>query len=174
MAEEWRDIRGYEGVYQVSDAGRVRRIRERYDSIKDVVGIDRVLKPKVAGRGYSAVCFTWNGKRAYHYIHRLVAEAFIDNPQQLREVNHRNADKTDNRAANLEWMTSSDNHNHAADMGLAYRGHLNGSAKLTKEQVLLSRQLNRQGVSRRSLAERFGVSYGSMSDAIAGRQWAWL
>jgi hypothetical protein len=172
--EQWRDIEGYEGIYQVSSLGRVRRIRKRYDTIDPTPEIARVLKPKVAGKGYQTACLCWHGKHDYRYLHRLVAHAFIPNPDGLREVNHKSGDKTDNQVENLEWVTPSQNHRHAATYGLAYRGEANGAAKLTAPQVREARRLSKTGITRKALAQKYGVCYGTMSDAIAGRTWGWL
>ena len=174
MVEEWRDISKYVGVYQASNLGRVRRIRRRYDSIRSDTSIEQILTPKPAGRGYWMVCLSWDRSKRYRYVHRLVAEAFIDNPEGLREVNHKNNDKADNRVENLEWMSSSDNHKHAAETGVAYRGSLNGAAKLTPDQVIMARQLNKDGVTRKALAQRFGVNYVTIADLVCRRTWAWL
>jgi hypothetical protein len=174
MGEIWRDIEGFEGAYQVSNFGRVRRICERYDSIKTDKGLNRILREKRAGRDYKSVCLTWKKRREYRFIHRLVATAFLDNPEGLPQVNHKNADKSDNRVDNLEWMTASDNHRHASESGIAYRGSLNGAAILTAENVLEARRLNKAGITRKELADRYGVAYDTMSDAIAGRTWGWL
>lgn len=92
--EEWRDIKGYEGLYQVSTMGRVKSIR---------YGKERILKPNEDGWGYFRVRLFKNGQRKAYKVHRLVAEAFLDNPDNLPQVNHKNEDKSDNRVENLEF-----------------------------------------------------------------------
>ena len=109
MTEEWRDIAGHEDSYQVSSFGRVRSL-ERYiqqsDGMKAPYRIPpKILKPKRTKGGYLAVNLSKNGKAHHHRIHRMVAEAFIPNPEGLPSVNHKNEDKTDNRVENLEWCT---------------------------------------------------------------------
>lgn len=97
--EEWRDIDGYDGVYQVSDIGRVRS--KKY-------GRWKVLKPRKNRKGYFQVILYRNGNkdREQPYVHRLVANAFIPNSDENKtQINHKNEDKTDNRVENLEWCT---------------------------------------------------------------------
>lgn len=96
--EWWKFIPGFDCKYMVSDYGRILSLN--YLS----TGKIRVMKPKRDGRGkYLMIGLSKNGKVYYFLIHRLVAEAFIDNPNNLPEVNHCNEIKTDNRACNLEW-----------------------------------------------------------------------
>ena len=93
--EEWRDVEGYDGAYQVSDLGRVRS--KKY-------GRWRLLSASKDKDGYLTVLLSNNGKRKTSKVHRLVAQAFIENDDSGKnEINHINEDKTDNRADNLEW-----------------------------------------------------------------------
>ena len=109
MTEEWRDIAGYDDYYQVSSFGRVKSL-ERYiqqsDGMKAPYRIPpKILKTKRSPNGYLFVHLSKDGKAHPHRIHRMVAEAFIPNPEGLPSVNHKNEDKTDNRVENLEWCT---------------------------------------------------------------------
>ena len=98
--EKWRDIVGYNGKYQVSNYGRVRNNKQL------------LFKPYPNSCGYLRVGLRRNGVLHREFVHRLVAEAFINNPYNLPVVNHKNEDKEDNRAVNLEWMSISDNLNY--------------------------------------------------------------
>ena len=111
--EEWRDIRGFEGFYQVSNLGRVRSV-EREVKMKDFVVTRRSFIKKIHKKtnGYYGLLLSKNDSSKNYSIHRLVAEAFIPNPLNLPQVNHKNEDKSDNRAENLEWCTAKYNSNY--------------------------------------------------------------
>ena len=106
-AEEWRDIAWTDGRYQVSNFGRVRRAIS-----KSGRRCSRILKPIFGTIAYPTVHFSLNGRRKRATIHRLVAEAFIPNPCNLPQVNHRDENPTNNEARNLEWCTELYNHNY--------------------------------------------------------------
>lgn len=113
--ETWKDIKGYEGLYQVSNYGQIRALdRIVKDTTKDrsqkIKG--HMLSKTDNGRGYKIVILYKNGKRKNAYVHRLVAEHFIENPNSLREVNHKDFDKDNNSVENLEWVSSSENKKH--------------------------------------------------------------
>ena len=113
MTEEvWRDVKGYEGLYQVSNMGRVKSL-ERKDRFGRVIK-ERILEPAVTHNGYLRVGLHVDGKRKMLRVHRLVCEAFHENPDNKSEVNHVNENKTDNRACNLEWSTRTENCNHGS------------------------------------------------------------
>lgn len=125
--EEWRDIRGYEGYYQVSNLGRVRSLN-RYVKANKSGGI-RLLKgkimklTKIKGRDdsdnrYVVVNLRREGEGKVHQVHRLVAEAFIPNPDNSPIPNHIDGNKDNNCVDNLEWCTYSENNKHALDTGL--------------------------------------------------------
>ena len=110
MSEEWRDVVGYEGLYQVSSEGRVKSL-ERKDRLGRTVK-ERILKPGVVGSGYLMISLCTGGKQKMFSVHRLVCQAFHENPDNKPQVNHINEDKADNRACNLEWSTAKENMNH--------------------------------------------------------------
>lgn len=114
MSEVWVPVSGYAGLYEVSSLGRVRSL----DRVVEIRGLNRkrplrgrVLKPKYASCGYLQVALSAENKQRYAYIHTLVCEAFIGpRPSKGHQVDHINADRTDNRLSNLRWVTTKENH----------------------------------------------------------------
>ena len=111
MNEIWKDIQGYEGLYQVSNKGMVKRI-EHYE-YRPTKGQrlmpEKLLKTRLNERGYVKVCLFKDSKGKWYFVHRLVASAFIDNPNNYPQVNHIDEDKENNKMDNLEWCTNSYN-----------------------------------------------------------------
>ena len=106
MQEIWKDIKNYSN-YQVSNLGNIRRLNKDYRSPKY-----RYLKSKLEKNGYLRICLSKNSKCKYYNIHRLVAEAFIPNPNNYPIVNHKDENKTNNCVDNLEWCTYKYNNNY--------------------------------------------------------------
>ncbi len=107
--EEWKDIKGYEGLYQVSNWGNVRSVFRYVKSGNGYRKVrERILKTYLAGleRDYHYINLHKNNKKEPFSVHRLVAEAFIPNSDNLPQVNHKDEDKTNNKVENLEWCTS--------------------------------------------------------------------
>ena len=102
MKEIWKDIKDYEGHYQVSNLSRVKSIK---------FGKERILKPVTDRHGYSIVGLWKNNKQKTYKVHRLVAEAFIPNPYNLPQVNHKDENPLNNNVNNLEWCNSKYNCN---------------------------------------------------------------
>ena len=111
MEEIWKDIEGYEGLYQVSNLGRVKSL-ERYNlGIKNKYIKERFLKQHPDGKGYLMVWLYKGTKRKTMKVHRLVAKTFIPNPKQKPQIDHINAERQDNRVENLRWCTEKENSN---------------------------------------------------------------
>lgn len=108
MEEIWKDIKGYEGLYQVSNLGRVKSLGNGKSNNSKV----KILKPCKNKDGYFLITLSKNNKKKSYRINRLVASAFIPNPNNLTQVNHKDEDKTNNRVDNLEWCDSKYNTNY--------------------------------------------------------------
>lgn len=115
MEEEiWKDVVGYEGLYQVSNLGRVKSLPRKHHTRGWYMTKERILSPRVCGsqREYLAVYLFGDNKHKQYKIHRLVARAFVPNPHHYKEINHIDENKGNNRADNLEWCTRSYNVNY--------------------------------------------------------------
>ena len=104
MKEVWKDVHGFEEAYQVSNFGRIKR-KERTDS-NNRTHKERIMSPSMYSNGYMNVELRMNIKKRRTSVHRLVAEAFIDNPLNLPQINHKDENKANNHVSNLEWCTA--------------------------------------------------------------------
>lgn len=113
MSELWRVIKGYEGIYEVSSAGRVRSLGRnvRFGNQSRQVEA-RVMAEEQHYRGYLRVGLSRKGVTTHHFIHRLVADAFLKNDDNLPVVNHKDRNKKNNDVSNLEWVSYSENSQH--------------------------------------------------------------
>ena len=107
--EIWIDIKEYEGLYQVSNFGNIKSLRNSHGNNRE-----KILKPKLDRYGYNCVSLYKFKKHKNKTVHRLVAQAFIENPNNLPQINHINEVKTDNRVNNLEWCTNKYNGNYGS------------------------------------------------------------
>lgn len=130
ILETWKDIEGFEGIYQVSDQGRVKSL-ERYSPQKHLIK-ERILKFSVSQGGYLDVSLYKDGKRYHKKPHKLVAEAFIPNPNNLPEVDHIDTNKFNNTVENLRWVTHQENHMNPLTRKL--KSEINTGKKLSEEQ----------------------------------------
>jgi len=123
----WKDVVGYEGLYEVSDSGEVRS-RDRYIKANILHVKSRLIKGKILFQnlkpnGYKTVDLCKDGKVKTTLVHRIVAEAFLPNPDGLRFVNHKDSNRANNIVSNLEWVTSSENRKHGITNGfVTFRG----------------------------------------------------
>ena len=127
--EEWRDIEGYKGKYQVSNTGKVKSLNYNH------TGKERILKAYVSGQGYLKVKLYQDGKIKHCYVHRLVAVAFLENPEGYTEVNHKDEDKTNNCVENLEYCSRSYNNRYndkAKKAGKKISEKMTNNPKLSK------------------------------------------
>ena len=160
-----KNVVGYEGRYVVDDCGNVFSVKS-----------NKYIAPIAMPSGYVYVhLFNGDGKGKLMRLHRVVAEAFIDNPCGLDQVNHINGDKADNKATNLEWCSQGENMAHAIRTGLfKVSGEDNPSAKLTWNTV---KEIRREYVrgdrenGTRALGVKHGVSNVMISKIVRGECW---
>ena len=148
LEEIWKDIEGYTGLYQVSSWGRVKNSRT-----------GRVLKAGKTKKGYLQLCLCKNGIRKFYSVHRLVAQAFIPNPQNKPEVNHIDEDKENNYFENLEWVTRSENMNH---------GTVILRASKTKSIPIICVETNIEYYGIRECARQMGLQQSTIGKVLKG------
>ena len=160
--EQWKAIAGYEGIYEVSDLGRVKSLKH---------GKEKILKPQKNNLGYLHVYLYKDGHVKTVKVHRLVAEAFIPNSQGLETVNHKDEVKTNNVASNLEWMSQKDNLNYGTRNKRASESKINHPSLSKKVQMLDKKTCELLATFPSTMeAERVtGIDQGSISQCCKGK-----
>lgn len=159
----WKPVCGYEGYYDVSSDGRILSLRRGAE-----------LKFGNCGDGYLGVNLSVNGVRRGFSVHRLVAQAFIPNPDGKPQVNHKNGDKTDNRVDNLEWVSASENSLHSVRIGHSKhpKGEASPRAKHSEAIIREAKRLFSAGASAYRVAKTLGLSQWTAGDVKSGKCWA--
>lgn len=158
MTEEWRQVDGF--AYEVSSLGRVRNARTGH-----------VLRPTTNGRGYIYVGLHRDGRQHSKRVHRLVALAFIPNPENKPEVNHIEHDLTNNAITNLEWATRIENHYHSVRAGKFHSAtNPNKVRKLGPEIVAEAKRRHAAGESYSAIARSYGVLPWAIQRVVDGRK----
>ena len=169
--EIWKDVVGYEDIYQVSNFGRIKRVAKAKGAIPG-----HILKLQCNRNGYLVVHLNWRNNRKAFEVHCLVAQAFLCCPSSNHQVNHKNGVRTDNRVENLEWVTRSENALHAYRVLGVKPERANGqdasAAKLTNKDVLQIRNLYSTGnYTQKELGQRFCVNQSTVSSIVRGATW---
>lgn len=173
--EDWKDISGYEGLYQVSNTGLVKSLPKSWVSGKNKilrVKGETILKPCLAGKGYLSVTLSNNFEKHF-YIHKLVANHFKVNNSNLPEINHKDGNKLNNNDWNLEFCTSSQNRQHAWDNNLrifSFKNH--AKAKLSYDIAEEIRKDYQTGnFTQRKLAAKYGIVVSGINQIIKNKNW---
>lgn len=166
--EIWKDIKGFEGSYQISNKGRVKSLARKCGTCYKKESIRQLSFTK---DGYVKIRLSSNGKDITTRVHRLVAEAFLPNPLNKDTVNHIDGNKHNNCVENLEWMTRKEQLHHAYNTKLreAKAGAMNVQAKLTKAEVNEIRSLykkNDKGYGSVALGKQYGVSHRTILNIV--------
>jgi hypothetical protein len=163
-SEIWKPIKGFESLYLISNLGRLKSFHR--DKING-----KVINPTLTTKGYFHVHLYRAGEKITARIHQLVAQAFIGDCPKDHQVNHKNGNKTDNRASNLEYLTMSENIEHAKFSGLYTKGTKRPASKLTENDVREIRKLSKQKLSSRKIGEMFGVGKTVILRIRNGENW---
>lgn len=176
MEEVWKDIKSYEGIYMVSNFGRIKSLTRiiEYENGRHRPFEGCLMNGGKTPTGYCFVALRKNNKNKYQqYIHRLVAIAFIPNPENKKTVNHIDGDKSNNYVNNLEWNTCSENTLHAFKTGLMKKGQECSFSKLTEKHVLEIRE-NKSKLMQKDLAVIYSVSPHNIGRIINRKTWKHL
>lgn len=171
IKEYWKPVVGYEGLYMVSNWGRVksldRWVKSRNGSVRFYKG--RILKPITGSNGYLFVNLCKDGKVKVFTVHRLVAEAFLPNPHNYPCVNHKDENKQNNNVSNLEWCTAQYNNTYGTRNERAAEKTTNGKLSKTVLQYTLDGELIREWPSTME-CERNGYQNTGISQCCLGKQ----
>lgn len=168
--EIWKDVIGYEGIYSVSNIGNVRR-----DKAYATTKVGKIIKPVVHDRSkYLRVALFKDCIRRYFYVHVLVANAFIGIKQKGMEVNHIDANKSNPRLENLEYLTHKENMEHSFNLGYRKpaKGLTHGMCKLNEQQVIeIRKEWAEKNTAQRDIAKKFSVNQAQVWRIIHRKTW---
>jgi hypothetical protein len=171
MQEIWKDVEGYEGFYQVSNFGNVKSLdvfvlkKNFKNEPVYVLRKGRILKQGVRCGGYLGVGLSKYGKTTSFSVHRIVAKAFIDNPNNLPQINHKDEDKTNNRVDNLEWCDSKYNNNYGTHNERAFKNRV-----ITHNKPVYCIELNKVFNSAEEAGRTFGINRNGIAAVCKGRK----
>ena len=177
MKEVWKTISGYESSYQVSNLGRVKSLKRkvsitRHGKTHNKSIPELVMKPQINKRGKGYLKINLKRPNRVLSVHRLVAIAFIPNPDNKPYINHIDGNPKNNLVNNLEWCTAKENAIHASENGLLPRGESHANSKLTEKQVLEIRKLYiPRKVSQQMLANKYGVTKTMVRYILQRKSW---
>lgn len=179
-AEEWRAIDGYDGWYEVSDRGRVRSWKQSGSQLgRPKGGFFRLTEPRLlvlstTDSGHRKLVLWANGKPRSRTVHQLVAEAFIGPRPPGYETCHGDGNPTNNHVSNLRYGTHAENVADKLRHETQPRGEGHGRNRLSESDVHEVRRLLAAGETVKSVAARYGVSYGAINGIRRGKNWGWL
>ena len=172
--EEWKDIPEFEGVFQISNLGRVKSLTRHVNTYRKGRTVKSIIrKQKKHPSGYLYIGLRKNNHNYTFKVHRLVAKAFVPNPENKPEVNHKKGIKIDNRYFELEWNTSKENSKHKIENGLytSVKGIDHYCAKLTEQDVLEIREIG-SSKTQRELSKKYNIHHSKISSILNRKSWS--
>lgn len=153
----WKPVKGFEGLYELSETGIVRSLQRKVQQGTRTIKPQQ-LKPRINNCGYLNVRLSKEGRKVIKYLHVLLAEAFIPNPDYKKEVNHKDGNKLNNDLDNLEWMTHAENVQHAYDKGLI----------ILKTKPVIDTCTGKIFISVKVAAIVYNIKYGTLRNYLSG------
>lgn len=171
--EIWKDIPNYEGLYHVSNMGRIKCLTHIVNFKTSQRRLEHIHKPSLLKNGYCAIILSQNAKTEHFLIHRLVAISFLQNDNKFLYVNHKNSNRQDNRVENLEWCTQKQNVQHGIKYGFFKTtwNENNYKAKLKNIDIPIIKECLNNGISYRKLANQYGVAISTIFRIKHGISW---
>lgn len=172
--EQWKDVTGYEGLYEISNCGVVKSIDRLVFQVMNGIRKTfnykgKILAQEITNRNYLRVTLSKNNEQKRYSVHRLVATAFLENPNNFQQVNHKDGNTVNNSVENLEWCTQSMNQKHAFDTGLqeSLKGEQHGNCKLADTEVAEIINMYATGMyTQKQIAIRYGICRQHVSDLV--------
>jgi hypothetical protein len=167
--EVWKDIAGYEGLYQVSNMGNVKTMSRLHRIDRPYVKQERLLNPPTNSTGYKQVALYRDKKGVIHSVHKLVATAFLERQPHHQVINHKDGVKANNTVDNLEWCTYGHNQSHAIRTGLIKlpKGEDHYASKLTNAQRQEIVYLRSKGMKQKEIAGIYGIMQQNVSKLLS-------
>jgi len=182
--EIWKDIKGYEGLYQVSNYGNIKSLKRTvpHGAIKTISKKEKIMTLKKTHKGYYSMQLYKGGKRKGYAVHRIVAMHFLDNKENYETVDHIDANKKNNYYKNLEWVTNSENNRRKVEKRLHIFGERIFTNKLKEKDVLHIRRefwLNSDTYDQKvetydKLVKGYGVCRGTIKEMCRNKTWRHL
>ena len=181
LNEIWKDVKNYEGLYQVSNLGRVRSLdvrtyqKNKFGKFKYVLHKGKILKIQKQRNGYFTIDLHMNGKFERKIIHRLVAETFISNPNNYQYINHKDSNTSNNRVDNLEWCTQKYNIKYAYDFGNKIPPNMRSVNQIDENGKITATFISIQEAERKTSIKSANISKccRKLRNKAGGYQWAY-
>jgi len=174
--EIWKSVKGYEGLYEVSNFGRMKSLSKkvRNGANSYCVRKEIILTGTISNKGYVKVILVKDGQKQQYSVHRIVMMMFVPNPNNMPQVNHLDTNKQNNAVSNLEWCDGSRNMKHACKNGLRdfLKGETHPTAKLSTKEVLEIRRIwDTNMVKIHEIAEIFNITYANAQSIVKRHSW---
>lgn len=172
MEEIYKDILGFEGLYQISNLGKVKScLKQVFRRNRYCTQYEKVMKNSLTKKGYHRIELCKDGKSRFYLVHKLVARMFLGECSENMQIRHLDGNKINNNLENLKYGTAKENSDDKIIHGTKIRGSKVGTSKLKDEDIINIRELNKKGISQGELAKIYKVTQPAISYIISKRNW---